>query len=104
MHVADLADEHAAILVLVEPALATLDTVCEQIKVLDDEIAKLAAARYPQVELLTGIAGVGVLTLSCLVLVVGHHEKVNVSVPAIPQFDRGQSQRYRFGFTPIFFR
>ena len=71
----DLAGEHAAILVLVEPALATLDTVCEQIKVLDDEIAKLAAARYPQVELLTGIAGVGVLTALCFVLVVGDHER-----------------------------
>lgn len=71
----DLAEEHAATLALIEPALVTLDSVCEQIKVLDEEIEKLAAARYPQVELLTGIAGVGTLTALCFVLVVGDHQR-----------------------------
>ncbi len=71
----DLAGEHAATLALVEPALVALDSVCEQIKVLDGEIEKLAAARYPQVTPLTGIAGVGTLTALCFVLVVGDHQR-----------------------------
>jgi transposase len=71
----DLGGADGATLALIEPALATLDTVSEQIKVLDKDIEALAAARYPQVELLTEITGVGVLTALCFVLVVGDHER-----------------------------
>jgi transposase len=72
----DLGVENGATLALIEPALAALDAVSEQIKALDKEIEALAASpRYPQVALLTGITGVGSLTALCFVLVVGDHER-----------------------------
>ena len=71
----DLVVEHAGTLGLIEPVLATMDTVNEQIKILDNEIEALAASRYPEVARLTRITGVGVLTGLCFVLVVGDHER-----------------------------
>ena len=71
----DLAEEHVETLGLIEPTLVTLDVVTEQIKILDKDIETLAASRYPEVERLTQIAGVGVLTALCFVLVVGDHER-----------------------------
>jgi transposase len=71
----DLGAADDGTLALIGPALAALDTVREQIRILDKDIEALAASRYPQVDLLTGITGVGVLTALCFVLVVGDHER-----------------------------
>lgn len=64
-----------ATLALIEPVLAALDTVNEQVGELDRDIEALAAERYPEVAGLTRISGVGVLTALCFVLVVGDHER-----------------------------
>ena len=71
----DLGGHDDATLALIEPVLAALDVVSEQIKTLDKDIETLAATRYPQTELLTGITGVGALTSLAFVLIVGDHER-----------------------------
>lgn len=71
----DLADEHETTLNLVEPALAALDEMTEQIKRLDKEIEALASLRYPETARLMEITGVGVLTSLSFVLVVGDPER-----------------------------
>jgi len=70
-----LAEEHEATLALIEPVLAALDAVSEQIKQLDKDIEQLAASRYPETARLMEITGVGVLTSLSFVLVVGDPER-----------------------------
>ncbi len=53
---------------LVEPLLAMLDALNAQIKILDEQLEKMAAQDYPATQRLRQIDGVGPLTALCFVL------------------------------------
>ncbi len=58
----ELGEEHEDLLLGIEPSLQVLDSITEQVKVLDKCIAELAADKYPETAYLMQITGVGVLT------------------------------------------
>jgi transposase len=66
-----LAGEHADMLALIEPSLGVLDAITEQIHKLEKSIEAMAAKKYPEVEYLTQIAGVGTLTSLTFILTIG---------------------------------
>lgn len=70
-----LCEEYQRELDLVEPILKALDSISEQIKALDKDLAELAATHYPETERLMAINGVGVLNSLTFVLVVGDPER-----------------------------
>lgn len=66
-----LGAEHAGVLALIEPSLRVLDAMTEQIRQLEKAIETMAAEKYPEVELLTQVAGVGLLTSLTFILTIG---------------------------------
>lgn len=66
-----LGAEHPDILTHVEPSLCVLDTMTEQVRRLDRAIEELAAEKYPEVEFLTQVSGVGKLTALTFILTIG---------------------------------
>lgn len=66
----ELAGEHAAVLALVEPSLAVVDTMTGQIKELDRAIEELAATSYPETEYLTQVTGIGTITSLTFILTI----------------------------------
>ena len=66
-----LAGEHEGILKLVEPSLAVIDSMTEQVRKLEKSIEELASTKYRETEYLTQIAGVGTLTSLTFILTIG---------------------------------
>ena len=63
--------ENSPYLKLIEPSLAVIDSMTEQIRRLEAEIETLARERYVETELLTQIVGVGTITSLTFVLTIG---------------------------------
>lgn len=74
----------------VEASLAALETLNAQIKSLDQQIAQIACAHYPQTQILQQITGVGPLTALSFVLAVGEPER----------FDNARDVGAYFGLVP----
>jgi transposase len=66
-----LGKEHLEYLTLVGASLCVLDAMTEQIRNLEKSIETMAAQKYPEVELLTQISGVGTLTALTFILTIG---------------------------------
>jgi len=66
-----LQEKHAEILKLIEPSLLVIDSMTEQIKMLDRALETLAEEKYPITNQLREITGVGVLTSLVFVLTIG---------------------------------
>jgi transposase len=66
-----LGEEHPEILTLVEPSLAVIDVMTQQIRGFERSIEALAVDKYPETEFLTQIPGVGTLTSLTFVLTIG---------------------------------
>ncbi len=66
-----LGEEHPEILTLVEPSLAVIDVMTQQIRGFDRSIEVLAVEKYPETEFLSQISGVGTLTSLAFVLTIG---------------------------------
>jgi transposase len=68
---AKLNGEHSDLLVRVEPSLCVLETLNQQIRLLDRAVDTMAVEKYPEAEFLTQVGGVGNLTSLTFVLTVG---------------------------------
>ncbi len=71
----ELGGGYAATLALIEPSLAVIDMMSEQIKALDRAIEALAAESYPETEFLTQITGVGTITSLTFILTIGDPDR-----------------------------
>jgi len=84
----------AATCALVEPLLAMLDALSAQIKVLDEQLEKMAAQDYPATQRLRQIDGVGPLTALCFVLTLEdpkrfpHTRDVGAYLGLVPRSDQ----------------
>ena len=65
-----LEESYPETLALVEPSLLVIDSITEQIKVLNQAIETLAAENYPETQWLSQITGVGALTSLAFVLTI----------------------------------
>jgi transposase len=63
--------EHAELLALIEASLCVLDAMTEQIRRLEKSIEQMAVEKYPEVEFLTQVRGVGTLTALTFILTIG---------------------------------
>lgn len=66
-----LKKEQSDLLALIEPSLAVLDAMTEQIRGLETSIEAMAAEKYPESEFLTQISGVGLITSLTFILTIG---------------------------------
>lgn len=66
-----LKKEQSDLLALIEPSLAVLDAMTEQIRGLEESIEAMAAEKYPESEFLTQISGVGLITSLTFILTIG---------------------------------
>ena len=92
--------EGTAVLETAEAFLQALDALNSQIKVLDKQIARIAAEHYPQTKLLEQIAGVGPITSLGFVLTIGEPGRfddprdVGAYLGLVPRRDQsGQSDK-----------
>ncbi|MCP5532696.1 MAG: IS110 family transposase [Akkermansiaceae bacterium] len=69
--------EHPDLLGLVDPMLRVIEEITAQIRVLEGAIDEMAATKYPEVELLTQIKGVGTITSLAFLLTVGDPTRFN---------------------------
>lgn len=70
-----LATEHVEVAALIEPSLLVIDTMTEQIKILDKELELLADQKYPITRAMRDITGVGVITSLAFVLTIEDPER-----------------------------
>ena len=63
--------EHGAVLKMIEPSLAVIDTMTEQIRALERSLEEMARKVYPETEFLTQVVGVGTLTSLTFILTIG---------------------------------
>lgn len=66
-----LGEGHPEVLALVNPSLAVVESMTEQIRALDKAIEALACDEYPESEFLTQVTGVGTITSLTFVLTIG---------------------------------
>lgn len=85
-----LAAGHPELLAELEPSLCALDAMSAAVREYDRRIEELARESYPETELLTQIAGVGVLTALAFVLTAGDPSR----------FGRSRDVAAYFGLVP----
>jgi hypothetical protein len=71
-----LKKEHSDMLALIQPTLGVLDAMTARIRELEKSIAATAAEKHSEYEILTRIAGVGLLTSRTFMLTIGATRRV----------------------------